>query len=132
MELNQIVSAIPKKWKDILKSQPLNVNQFTSLEELSIKIGNKYKKISKTVCREFYWQFINTVFHRPTALEKWEELYYYVQFNWKHIFSLPYLTASETSLQSMQFQIINRYFPCKSIVNNWYSDEDEKCPICDN
>ena len=54
---------------------------------------------------------------RPTSLEKWEELYYYVDFNWEHIFQLPYLTATETSLQSMQYQIIHRFFPCNSTVH---------------
>ena len=70
IELNQIISAIPKKWKDILKSQKLNANHFTFLEELSVKIGNKYKNIKKITCKEFYWQLLNTEFHRPTALEK--------------------------------------------------------------
>ena len=131
MELNQIVSAIPKEWKTLLRSQTVNDKPFTLQEDLSMKIGNRYKKITKVLCKEFYWQLVNKVCHRPTAIEKWEELYYYITFDWKHIFSIPYLTASETSLQSIQFQIINRYYPCRSIVNTWYNEEDKKCAICD-
>ena len=130
MELNQIVSAIPKEWKTLLRSQIVNDKPFSLQEDLSIKIGNSYKKITKVLCKEFYWQLVNKVCQRPTAIEKWEELYYYITFDWKHIFTLPYLTASETSLQSMQFQIINRYYPCRSIVNTWYNEEDKKCVTC--
>ena len=95
-----------------------------------IKIDMKFKTISKVSGKEFYWQIIRGNLIRPTAFYKWEELYYYATFNWKHILKLPYLTASETSLQSLQYQIINRFFPCNSIVNVWYTDIDANCVLC--
>ena len=43
---------------------------------------------------------------------------------------LPYLTASETSLQSLQYQIINRYFPSNATINIWYNDNSANCNYC--
>jgi len=63
---------------------------------------------------------------------KWKELYYFVDFDWKNIFALPYEITSETSLQSMQYQIIIRYFPCKSFVGLWNNDIDTKCTLCND
>ncbi len=72
----------------------------------------------------------NRTYEIPSAVLKWEELYYYVNFDWKIVFTLPYETTSETSLQSMQYQILNRYFPCKSCLNTWNPELDKMCALC--
>ena len=46
-----------------------------------------------------------------------KELYYYVNFDWIHIFSLHCVTTSENLLQSIQYQILNRFFPSKEILH---------------
>ena len=81
-------------------------------------------------CKDFYWHLINRTYEIPSAVLKWEELYYYVNFDWKIVFTLPYETTSETSLQSMQYQILNRYFPCKSCLNTWNPELDKMCALC--
>ena len=70
--------------------------------------------------------------NRPTALYKWEELYYYASFNWKDIFKAPYSVARETSLQSFQYQLLNRYIPCRDILFLWGKEPDNKCLECNN
>ena len=92
----------------------------------------RYYDITKIKCKDFYWFLIQRKYVRPKALEKWEETYYYVQFDWKNIYSIPYLCCRETSLQSMQYKIINRYFPCRFNINKWYPNESQVCTFCDN
>ncbi len=99
------------------------------VNELTINKVEKY--IGTITCREFYWEFVHQQRDRPTAIEKWEEIYYYVNFEWEYIFSLPYKVARATYLQSLQYQIINRYFPCASNVHKWYPDERSTCKYCD-
>ena len=67
----------------------------------------------------------------PTAVTKWEEHYFYVNFDWKHIFRVPYSSVRETSFQSMQYQILNRHFPWKEILSIWYSNDDKMCDYCE-
>ena len=129
MEYNCLKSSIPRSWIKEIKTNPIT---FKIIDDHSIKIGNKYKKIEKITCKDFYWQLSEREITRPTALNKWEELYFYANFDWKEIFKIPYLVARETSLQSLQYQIINRYFPCKYTVNLWHKDEDDKCSHCND
>ena len=79
---------------------------------------------------DFYWHLVNKTYTTPTAIIKWEELYYYINFDWKNIFILPYQTTSETSLQSLQYKIINRYFPCKSFTGIWNEEHNDMCTTC--
>ena len=129
IEYNQLISAIPKAWKAKLKSEKNKIT-FKPVGELEVKIGLQYKHIINVKCKDLYWHFINKTYTTPTAVMKWEELYYYVNFNWKHIFTLPYETTSETSLQSMQHQIINRYFPCNAFIRTFDTQQTELCVLC--
>jgi len=134
MEYNQIISAIPKEWKAIIsmnKNKNIQI-EYQSRDDLEIRIGLNYKHILGVRCKDFYWHFINKIYETPTAVMKWEELYYFVDFDWKNIFVLPYKSTSETSLQSMQYQIINRYFPCKSFIGLWNTEIDTKCTLCND
>ena len=80
--------------------------------------------------REYYWEYVRKFDERPTALNTWEEMYYYIDFDWKYLYTLPYLVARETILQSLQYQILNRYFPCSAIVHKWYPKESPLCSHC--
>ena len=128
MKYNSLITAIPKGWLKLIRETENRV--FELIEKKSIKIGKKIKKLEKLKCKEFYWQLISKNYTRPTALGKWEENYYYANFKWNDIFILPYQTARETSLQSLQFKIINRFLPCRSNINKWYSEEDKNCVLC--
>ena len=103
MPYNSIKAAIPKCWLTKLKSLP--VMKFEKQEKLTLKIGKSYKHISKLTCKDFYWKLICTTNTCPAVINKWEELYNYVNLKWEHIFGQLYLTTCETSLQNLQYQI---------------------------
>ena len=50
-------------------------------DNLEIRIGLNYKHILGVRCKDFYWHFINKIYETPTAVMKWEELYYFVDFD---------------------------------------------------
>jgi len=130
MEYNQLITSIPNQWKKLVSDKRGKKETFKPISDLQVKIGTKHKEIIHIKCKEFYWHQLNKTYETPTAVNKWEELYYYVHFDWRHIFSLPYETTSETSLQSLQYQILNRFFPCKETWYEWNCGTDEKCPFC--
>ena len=127
MEYNSIKTAIPKTWMNQLKH---HTGTFELLTDGSVNVNDTLKHISIIKCKECYKQFTQRNITTPAAISKWEEKYYYVNFDWSHIFKLPYLSCKETSLQSLQYQILNRYYPCKEILNIWYKDQDDKCDYC--
>ena len=129
LEYNSLISSIPKDWLRKLKTYS---GHFSLIEKGSIRLNNKYKHISLVKNKEFYHKFIIRKHVRPTALYKWEEQYYFENFDWEQIFQNPYRHISDTKLQSLQYQIIHRYFPCKYNVSRWYNTTDENCDICSN
>ena len=128
MDYNRLKSAIPLKWKRLLCEKiDMPAHTFT---ELSLKVQNNTKTIENIMCKEIYWELINKTKTRPTALNTWEEIYFFIDFEWEQIFKIPYEVARETSLQSLQYQIINRYYPCAKSINKWYPNETSNCTFC--
>ena len=102
---------------------------------LVLKINNMEKNVMDLCCKDYYWEFISKRAVKPTAIDKWEELYYYIDFNWQIIFTIPYIVARETKLQSLQYQILHRYFPCRRFLykcNKVESDFCNNCPLIDD
>jgi hypothetical protein len=127
MHFNSLKSAIPLNWKQMISHIDTDINEQT---ELKVKVANIYKSINTLLCRDIYWEMTQKQKIRPTALEKWEETYYYGNFEWEYIFSLPYRVCRETYLQSLLFQIVNRYFPCATYIHTWYPHESPNCKHC--
>ena len=102
----------------------------TRSDSILIKIGTKYKEVKSLKCRNFYAEFVSLKLEVPTAIYKWEELYYFANFEWKYIFKLPYIVTRETSLQSLQYKILNRYIPCYENLHRWGKEPSDKCLHC--
>ena len=65
-----------------------------------------------------------------TAIAKWEEIFEWEK-HWEEIFTNPYKVARETDIQSLQFQILHRYYPCNLTLGTWYKDHKTTCDFCD-
>ena len=46
--------------------------------------------------------------------------------------AIPYESTAETYLQSLQFRIIHRYFPCRYKLHLWSIVGDNKCEFCND
>ena len=125
---NGIKCAVPKLWIRAINNTTMQ--KWKTSENIEVKINCVKKEFLKLKCKQLYSEFVILKFERPSALYKWEELYYYAELNWKHIFRLPYLIARETNLQSFQYQIINRYIPCRNNLYLWKKEPDNQCSEC--
>ena len=129
MHYNSIKSAIPKTWLTQLRRRNKDVYFKETDNEGKIKINGKWQLIIKTTNKQYYWELMKRNRDKSKAIEKWEENYLH-NFDWSEIFKLPYETTRETKLQSLQYQIINRYFPCGHNLNIWYSTNEYSCSFC--
>ena len=57
---------------------------------VTLKFGNGNKNVLCIQCRDYYKEFVRIKYERPTALYKWEEMYYYADFDWTILFKIPY------------------------------------------
>ena len=97
---------------------------------LTIKVNNFDKDLSEVRCRDLFWEYVSKKAVSPTCIAKWEELYYFVDFNWEQIFCLPYIVARETKFQSLQHQIVNRYIPTKQFLKICNKSDTDECVHC--
>ena len=52
---------------------------------------------------------------------------------WRELINaIPYESTAETYLQSLQFRIIHRYFPCRYNLHLWNIVGDNKCEFCND
>ncbi len=128
MLYNSIKDAFPNTWKKRMKtSYPLNIVTITSL---LVKTYERVKKLSDVTTKDVYWTFISKITQPPTSNAKWEEIYPNCNFDWKQIFITPYRLIRDTNIQSLQYRIIHRFFPCNYTLNKWYTEHSSKCSKC--
>ena len=76
------------------------------------------------------WEIIEKLYVRPTALNRWLENFYIEYIDWPSIFMQPYLSSRETKLQSLQYKIIHRIFPCQKWLYNHKVITSPNCLHC--
>lgn len=134
MLYNSIKAAIPQEWLRLVRENvdciihfplPINLN-------LNLKLGNKTTTLKQCTNKELYDEYISKKSIRPSSYERWETDYYYANFDWNLITVIPYQCARETYLQSLQYQIINCYFPTNKMLHLWKKEPTPNCRYCDS
>ena len=134
---NSIKSAIPRHWIDAIKRENSNLqltgdDRSSENEIISINIEGKNVSYENLTCKQIYKEFVCRKYERATALYKWEETYFYYNFDWKDLYRFPYVISRDTTLQSFYYQLLNRYLPYNCNLNNWGITETNICSFCDN
>ena len=80
--------------------------------------------------KDFYWEMFRKKCMTPKCIEKWEEVYYYITFDWENIYQIPFLVARETELQSSQYKVIKRYLHCNVALKLWNKKDSDICAKC--
>ena len=128
---NGLRTAIPRSWLAKITDEINSVGVDTHAEQpLTVIIKNNRIDVRRVKCSQLYWSEINKIMERPTCYYKWESEYFYATFDWDLINVIPYECTTETFLQSLQFKIIHRYFPCNYRLHLWNIVEDSKCTYC--
>ena len=79
MQYNSLRASIPKDYIKAINQETMQKS--TQSDSISIKIGTNYKEVKSLKCRNFYAEFVSLKFAVPTAIYKWEELYYLANKN---------------------------------------------------
>lgn len=128
MKFNSLKSAIPKAWKRALQLHEGLI--FVKNEQLQVMINQIFKNFKDLRCKDFYNEFISQKYSKPSCENKWQESFPHINIDWKQVYSLPYIVARETFLQSFQYQVINRYLPCNVLLYKWTKVQSDKCSQC--
>ena len=101
----QLLDAIPSKWKTIIKGNTINSNLSYSSHHLIKK--NNIIGIEKLTSKELYILLIETIPHKPTSQNYFEQLFNHQNFIWKEIYLLPRIITLDCYARSFQYKILN-------------------------
>ena len=104
-----------------------------SLNNSDVYIYTEHEKVDvlDIRCRNYYLLFIKPLCKPPIAQEKWQEQFNIKPEDWLEIYVTPFKVIRDTDVQSLQYKIINRFFPCKYIVSKWYKNVEPICDYCE-
>ena len=123
---NSLKSAIPTDWRKAIKNSTDTVVK----PKNQIYINGFLKDIKVLESRDVYSEFVRNERKKPAAVSRWETIYENVNFEWEHIFTIPYMSARDTKLQSLQYQVLHRFYPTNSNLSKWFADHNDRCLLC--
>ena len=127
---NSLKDAIPPPWRNLLKQTVILHHAITSEEEPHLRLSNNEPKpLSLLKNKTVYWHFVKQNNVTPNCVEKWE-LIYDTNFAWKNIFRLSSDVTRNTRLQSLQYKILHRIYPCNYWISKWEPNTNELCMSC--
>jgi len=130
MDYNSLIHSVPAEWKKCIKGKA--VESRTCQKRHSINLNGRWKNVFNAQCRDYYWEFVSKFPYVPKAQYKWHEYMAIDQAAWPDYYQLPYLITRDTTLQSFQYKILHRFFPCNYTLSIWYKDQSAFCNVCKN
>ena len=125
----QIRQALPYSWRNILKENGAN----REIEEHRT-YWVKYKNFEKDICQvksvHCYWSLMKEITRPPSAVAKWNKFFTEHILNWNKIYSNPFQTATETTLQSFQYKLLHRIIACNHWLHIIGIEKDQNCRTC--
>ena len=122
--------AIPMEWRKKLKTSVVSRDAISSEELPSLSIKTNIKiPITVVSNRDVYWMLTKRKQIEPTCKLTWN-LTFKVENRWSTIFTLPFKTVRETRIQSFQYKILNRIFPCNYYLAKFKQEISCNCEYC--
>ena len=133
LQLSSIKSAIPKTWKEKLKTihEPIQDERLIRSNNPYTKIGMETKPLHKITNKQITNKLLINTIKPPTSIETWINIFPFLETeDWDPIFIRTFKTTKETYLQSFQYKILNRILNCKEKLYKWKIKPDNKCDDC--
>ena len=131
LEYNSIISAIPKSWKQKIRTNKTHYTVCTS--ELYIELTQKSEpiEIKKLTNKLIYLSLIKNKTSLPTAIEHWINIFPFLEtHNWSQTYKLTSTFTKESYLQSFQYKVLNRILNCKERLYRWGISDENACKEC--
>ena len=129
MKFNMIKSAIPMKWKGLLRKVRVPEQAISSEENPHVMIKESMVDLSLLTNKLVYWSIIERKKISPVVCAKWEQALAINKDEWTKIF-LNMLVVRETKLRTFQYKVIYNLIPCGLYLNRIGRADSDKCPEC--
>ena len=75
-----------------------------------------------------YWSLVKDITQPPISIRSWDSLF--EENDWSKIFKIPYNVTFDSRIQSFQYKILLRIFPCNRYVSKFDRSVSEDCQFC--
>jgi hypothetical protein len=134
LQYEMLISAIPTKWKKLLKSNRTTNNDHNVKTECTIIINKTTRQIKDIKTKDIYWHLLMKMTKRPTSENKWKEKtdLDLTEEEWATIYTLNQQLTRDTQILNFQFKITHRLLACGYNLQIWKIKEDNLCEQCNH
>lgn len=124
-ELSMIKSAIPKAWREILKSK----------HSRSTKVKTKYevtfngKRLSILTNKDFYNIMIKSIFIKPYMHNKWETIFK-ERIKWYDLYASLSKSCIDNRVKQYKFKLLHNILAIKDNLYRWKIESNDCCCVC--
>ena len=129
LSYNSLISAIPNDFKMAIRNIPVASNAINHSELPHINVNKKEIPLTLISNQCVYWRLIKDITQPPISQISWNSLFV-ENINWPCIFKIPYDVTYDTKIQSFQYKILLRIFPCNWYVSKFDQNVDRICIFC--
>ena len=125
----QLVSTIPRKWKESLKNNLQNSIQLVAFNH-HVTFNSRVLSIEKLNSKEIYLILIHNLKNKPTSQSYFENIFTSVTLDWKLIYILPRRATICSFTRAFQYKIINNILYLSKKLFNFGKTNSPLCSFC--
>jgi hypothetical protein len=129
LRYNSLKDAIPKVWRDKLKTENVQQNDITTQDELSLEINKHKVPIQKITNKIIYWELIEMIRITPIIKDKWIQEFKIPENDWENIFKVGKVIR-DTKIRTFQYKVIFKLIPCNLYLFKIGRSNSDKCHFC--
>jgi hypothetical protein len=132
LEYNSLKSAIPPKWKKIMKGNHTEITDSILEHDCKLTYNKMTKQLTDVTTKDVYKMLLTHTSQRPTSEKKWmeTELLQIDNDDWPNIYESAFKLTTDTKLQAFQFKITHRILACKANLYTWKIEANDICNFC--
>jgi hypothetical protein len=132
LQYEMIKSAIPVKWKNIIKTNRTTHYERDTKIECTVKINKTMRHIKNLKAKDTYWHLLTKTTKRPTSEKKWKEKtdLDLTEEEWATIYTLNRQLTRDTRILNFQFKITHRLLACGYNLKTWKIKDTNICEQC--
>jgi hypothetical protein len=129
LKYNSLKDAIPKLWREELKTTKIDINAITADEPAGIRINKQHVPVQLITNKTIYWELIEKIHVEPVTKDKWVRLFELNEENWGMIFDVAKIVR-DTKIRTFQYKLLFNLIPCNLYLYNIGRSNTYKCLSC--
>jgi hypothetical protein len=129
MQYNSLKDAIPKEWREKLKTEEVYKEMIADNDALYVELNKQNIQVNYISNKEIYWKIIKQIQIPHVTKDKWETELNIDSECWTYYFQNPILIR-DTKIRSFQYKLIFNLIPCNLYLYRIGKANSFKCNFC--